>query len=841
METMKQREWMEFLPQEISRLSDLAYNLWFGGSENAKQLFQMIDEVKWDEMKHNPVRLIIDTPLNRWPELVQDASFMEKYELVVQKFDDYMNASSWFQQQYPNFEGQFAYFSAEFGFHESLPIYSGGLGILAGDHCKSASDLGVPLIGVGLLYKKGYFRQKFDSEGRQHADFFEYIFEKLPIQPVEVEGSELVIKVTLPGRDIQLKVWQVQIGRMTVYLLDSDLEANSQQDRELTAQLYGGNHETRIQQEILLGVGGIRMLRGMGIYPKAYHINEGHAAFISLERLREYIHQGIRYPNAIELIRSSTIFTTHTPVPAGHDVFPMSTFEYHMGPLLSKMETERERIIQLGLDREKDQYNMTFLGLNTAVYRNGVSKLHGHVSREMFHGFHGDMLLGEVPIESITNGVHLKTWISKELKDLFSSYLPENWQLNQTDPEMWKALDHMPNHLLWTEHMLMKERLIEHARANLELQRSRNEESEARIQEVQSFLDPKVLTIGFARRFATYKRSTMIFSNLDRLSRMVNHPERPVQFVFAGKSHPADHPGQELIREIYRISQLEPFKGKIFILENYDIKLARSLVQGVDVWLNNPKRPLEASGTSGMKAAFNGVINFSVLDGWWEEGYNGENGWEITSNYNAPWEVQEQENIISLYETLENEIVPLYYDQQNGLPDQWVARMKNSIQSLAPVYNTDRMVQDYTNRYYVPTSHRFERFSSNQSEIALRFADYKANIIEHWHQVRVVWVNDQVEYLDSEMKVIAAIINMGSIPTSSVAVEAIYHEERESQWIDVVVPMAFHFEAHNGDLEYRGAIPSNLGHASHYTVRIRPNHPEFAHIFDLPLMVRSWV
>lgn len=841
MEPTEKRKWMEFLPQEISRLSDLAYNLWFGGSENAKQLFQMIDEDKWDEMKHNPVRLLIDTPTERWSQLVKNKAFMEKYALVIQKFDDYMGASTWFQQQYPGFEGKFAYFSAEFGFHESLPIYSGGLGILAGDHCKSASDLGIPLIGVGLLYKKGYFRQKFDSEGRQYADFFEYIFEKLPIQPVEIDGRELVVQVTLPGRDIHLKVWQVQVGRMVVYLLDSDVQSNSQQDRELTAQLYGGNHETRIQQEILLGVGGIRMLRGLGIFPKSYHINEGHAAFISLERLREYIHQGIRYPNALELIRSSTIFTTHTPVPAGHDVFPMSTFEYHMGPLLSKMEAERSRIIELGHDPEKDQYNMTFLGLNTSVYRNGVSKLHGHVSREMFHEFHGNMLLDEVPIESITNGVHLKTWISKELKDLFSSYLPEQWQLRQTEPEVWKALDQLPNERLWSVHMDLKNKLIGHARANIELQRSRNGESHERIHEVQSFLDPKVLTIGFARRFATYKRSTMIFSDLDRLSRLVNDPERPVQFVFAGKSHPADHPGQELIREIYQISQQERFKGKIVILENYDIKLARSLVQGVDVWLNNPQRPLEASGTSGMKAAFNGVINFSVLDGWWEEGYNGENGWEITSNYSAPLDVQEQENKISLYETLENQIVPMYYNQSNGVSEQWVQRMKNSIQSLAPVYNTDRMVQDYTNYYYVPTGQRFDRFTSNEAEIALRFADYKANIAEHWHLVRFVWVNDHVEQLDNRMKTIGAIIHMGAIPAHHVRVEAVYHEEREGRWTPVVVPLEFHHGAPNGDLEYRGSILSNLSHASHYTVRIRPQHPEFAHPFDLPLLVRSWV
>jgi starch phosphorylase len=833
------KQWMPFLPREMSRLCELAYNLWFGWNDNAKRLFQMIDAAHWDEMKHNPVRLLMATPADRWLELLDSSAFMTKYSDVLQAWDDYMLASGWFQRAYPNFEGSIAYFSAEFGFHESLPIYSGGLGILAGDHCKSASDLGVPLIGVGLLYKKGYFRQKLDGEGRQNAEFFDYPFDKLPILPTYAGDRELTITLPLPGRNVHLKVWQVNVGRMTVYLLDSDLDENIGADRDLTAQLYGGNHETRIQQEILLGIGGIRMLRALQISPRAFHINEGHAAFISLERLREYIQQGIRYPTAMELIRASTIFTTHTPVPAGHDVFPMSMFEYHLGPLLSSMEFEKPSIIQLGLDRGKNGYNMTYLALNASVYRNGVSKLHGQVSREMFRAFHGDIPVDEVPIDYITNGVHLETWMAPEMKDLLDQYLSDTWRLNITDASTWQAIDLVPNDHLWDTHMQMKHRLIEYARTNLKLQRRRNGESESRVAEVETFLNPKLLTIGFARRFATYKRSTMIFNDLERLNHLVNHPEHPMQFIFAGKSHPADGPGQDLIREVYRVSQMEQFKGKIVILENYDIKLARYLVQGVDVWLNNPKRPLEASGTSGMKAAFNGVINFSVLDGWWEEGYDGENGWDIKSNFDAPWEVQERENTNSLYDTLGLEIAPLYYDQENELPIRWIDRMKRCIQTLAPVYNTDRMVQNYTDQFYMPTSERFLRLGSDEHEKALRLADFKNYMLEHWPFIRIIGVNDQVKLLDGGYKEIEARVALGMIHIRNVTVEAIYHEEREGKWFAIPVTLEFKAEAGNGDYIYRGQIPDFLIHGPHYLVRIRPIHPEMAHTFEMPLLVKT--
>lgn len=799
----------------------------------------MIDDTKWEEVEHNPVRLLPEIHQDRWGQLLRDPVFMNHYSHVMQSWDDYMLAPTWFQKQYPKFKGQFAYFSAEFGFHESLPIYSGGLGILAGDHCKSASDLGVPLVGVGLLYKKGYFQQKIDHEGKQRAEFVDYRFDQLPIVPVYVDGEELTIEIPMRGRHVQLKVWQVNVGRMTVYLLDSNLEGNSDFDRQLTASLYGGNHETRIQQEILLGIGGIRMLRSLQISPSAYHINEGHAAFISLERLREYIHQGIRYATAIELIRASTIFTTHTPVPAGHDVFPMNLFEYHLSPLLQAIEYEKPLIVQLGNDRSKNGFNMTYLALNTSVYRNGVSKLHGKVSREMFRAFHGDIPVDEVPIDSITNGVHLDTWMAPEMKALLDQFMPQVWVENQTEASQWEAVSLIPNKVLWGMHNQLKLRLIDHTRANLATQRRRNEESEGRIAEIHGFLNSQALTIGFARRFATYKRSTMLFNDLARLDKLINDPSRPLQFIFAGKSHPADHPGQDLIREVYRVSQLDAFKGKIIIVENYDINLARYLVQGVDVWLNNPRRPLEASGTSGMKAALNGVINFSVLDGWWEEGYDGNNGWEITSNYEAPWEVQERENTNSLYETLEKEIAPLFYERSEGLPLGWIARMKHCIQSLAPQYNTDRMVKEYTNKFYIQTSERFSRFNGNENENAMRFADFKSYLVEHWYMVRILHVRDQAEPEKQGFKEIEVRVALGSIHIRSVTVEAIYYTENNNQWLPTSVTLAYHLQIHNGEYLYRGVIPEHLIHGPHFLVRVRPRHNEFVATFELPLVTST--
>ncbi|MEW9700617.1 alpha-glucan family phosphorylase [Paenibacillus sp. SI8] len=836
------------LPQAITRLSELAYNLWFSWNADALALFASMDAGKWEESGHNPVLLLHELDDAQLELLSKDEAFLAAYQHVISQFDSYMQGSTWFQKQHEDQAYvKIAYFSAEFGFHESLPIYSGGLGILAGDHCKSASDLGIPLIGVGLLYKKGYFKQKIDASGDQQAELLQYDFAKLPIQPAMQNQQPIVISITMPGRTISLHVWRVQVGRNAVYLLDADHEANQQADKDLTAQLYGGNQDTRIVQEILLGIGGVKALRAIGYYPNVYHINEGHAAFLTLERLRELLHLSLPFHAAVETVRSATVFTTHTPVPAGHDTFSISMLEHHLGPLFQEVSRHKQDIIELGLDRHTGLFNMTHLAMNTAGLRNGVSKLHGQVSREMFREFHGNIDVSEVPIDAITNGVHMDTWTAPEWKELFDRFLPGSWREEQANQHQWQAVELIPDESIWKVHMHLKENMIRYARRNLQEQRKRNGESDSRIEEVRHYLDPKALTIGFARRFATYKRANLIFNNLHRLKKLIHDADRPVQFIFAGKAHPADLPGQELIREIYRVSQKPEFLGKILILENYDMNMARYLVQGVDVWLNNPLRPLEASGTSGQKAAMNGIINFSVLDGWWEEGFNGTNGWAIGSTGEADWAKQEKENTEAIYRILEQEIVPLYYNQ-GELPHQWVNRMKRSIETLSPVYNTHRMVQDYTELTYLPTAERARRYVDNGYEVATRVADYKQFIRSNWYQVKIIGIDDRAAKLTTETplnstppstKEITAKVFFGPIWPQDTMVEVVYYEENQGAWDQIIVPMGPAGEVIDQVQAYRAVIPAHLIHGPHFSVRVRPVSSNFAHAFELPLVTST--
>lgn len=828
------------LPEPIARLDELAYNLQFSWNDDAEKLFQSIDPLKWDATSHNPVHLLQETATETFESLSKDSEFLEAYNNVIAQWDAYRGRSTWFQQQFPELaDKKIAYFSAEFGFHESLPIYSGGLGVLAGDHCKSASDLGLPLIGIGLLYKKGYFVQKLDQYGSQIAEQVVYDFSKLPIKPAVHNGKELIVNVILPGRTVHLKVWTVLVGTVNVYLLDADIDLNTPEDRGLTGQLYGGNQDTRIQQEILLGIGGIQALRALDIYPHVYHINEGHAAFLTLERIREHVYAGLPFPAALEQVRASTVFTTHTPVPAGHDAFPLGMFEYYLQALLSALPNQRQDIINLGLDRGKHLFNMTFLALNTATLRGGVSKLHGEVSREMFRDFHGNLPVHEVPIGYVTNGVHLGTWLAYELEELYDRFLPDAWKEEQDDKSLWEPLAAIPGEAVWKVHTELKERLIDFARINLKEQRIRNGESQARIGEVDHYLNPKALTIGFARRFATYKRATLLFSDLDRLDRLINDPSRPVQLIFAGKAHPADHPGQEMIRDIYRVSQLERFRGKIVLLENYDINVARHLVQGVDVWLNNPRRPHEASGTSGQKAALNGVINFSVLDGWWVEGYDGKNGWSVSGNEKTDWNTQERENIESLYSTLEQEIVPLYYND-GELPLQWVEKMKYSVITLAPVYNTNRMVKEYATRFYAPTIVRAQKFSENNYAEAERISDFKRFIRQNWQQVKFIGLDDPEPAVSAPeslakklLKTVKVTLDLGKIWHRDVVVEAVYYEEKNGLWDPIPVPFQLAEEPKGHIHVYTAQLPAHLKHGPHFSIRVRPFSADFAHGFEL--------
>lgn len=856
------------LPEAISGLSELAYNLWFSWNEEACELFARIDRERWQASGFNPVKLLKETDEESLLALTKDSAYMRLYRNVMRRWDDCRRAGTWFDDTYPEHGGRIiAYFSAEFGLHESLPIYSGGLGVLAGDHCKSASDLGVPLVGVGLLYKKGYFRQKLDADGNQLAEPMrlepeELLISLVPAPPTgggrkdtdkeadqaaekaadEKSGASpapLLVEVPVADRIVQVQVWLVRVGRIPVYLLDADVDGNSPWDRELTAQLYGGGPDVRIAQELLLGIGGVKVLRALGISPAVFHMNEGHAAFLALERIREHLDEGLPFPAALEAVRAGTAFTTHTPVPAGHDAFPLPMLEYYLGWLLSRYPDHRDDLLRLGLEEDRQLFNMTYLALSTAALRNGVSRLHGHVSRNMFRAFHGPLEARDVPIGHITNGVHLSTWLAPELKSLLDRCLPGSWPLQQAEPHIWRGLELIPPETLWHAHRQLKQRLIGRVRANLAERQRRMGGSQEAVSEALTCLSPDVLTIGFARRFATYKRARLIVSDLERLDRLVNHPERPVQLIFAGKAHPADAPGQEMIRDIDRVSRMERFRGKVVLLENYDISLARQLVQGVDVWLNNPRRPHEASGTSGMKAAVNGVLHFSVLDGWWEEGYDGSNGWAIRDGGEADWETQDRASAESIFRTLEEEIAPLYYDGAE-LPLKWIERMKRSIATLAPVYNTHRMVRDYVSEVYIPSLRRAERLMADGGKEAAAVADFKRFMLEHWREVRIVEVNDGGSTPDgapsAELKEVTATLKLGPIWHKDVALELIYYEERPDGWHPVIVAMTPARQLHHHTVQYSARIPRHLRHGAHFSLRARPVSDNFAHPFELPLV-----
>ncbi|MEB3102235.1 alpha-glucan family phosphorylase [Ferviditalea candida] len=740
---------------------------------------------------------------------------------------------NWFESRYPEFAGYpVAYFSAEFGIHESLPIYSGGLGILAGDHCKSAGDLGIPLVGIGLLYRCGYFRQKIDAQGNQQAELQAADFSSLPIRPVLQDGSHLRVSVDFPGRPVHLKVWAAQANRTQIYLLDADDPANTPEDRQITNQLYGGGRETRLQQEILLGVGGVKTLNALGIKPGLFHLNEGHAAFAALERLRKLLHDGLPFNAAMEAIRAGTLFTTHTPVPAGHDVFDKHLFLQYFQGRHEEWDANIERLIDLGWDSEKNGFNMTYLALNTATKRNAVSKLHGRVSREMFRSFHGGIDAEDVPVESITNGVHLNTWMAAPLRQLLERHLPADWRDRMSESEQWNGVERIPDEEWWAIHQQLKADMIRFVRSRIADPRDTNGQTTDVPRQVRCDLRTDVLTIGFARRFAAYKRATLLFSDLDRLDRIVNHPERPVRFLYAGKAHPADISGQDLIREVHRVSQMDRFFGKILLLEDYDMEMARCLVQGVDVWMNTPQELMEASGTSGQKAAMNGVLNFSVLDGWWAEGFDGTNGFAIADT-------------ASLYDSLEQSIAPLYY-----LPGkrEWVSRTKQSVRTLAPVYNTDRMVREYAQKFYVPIMERSLYFQSKQFETARRVADFKAFIQRSWKLVRFLSVDERPvpegtsakESKQKELKQIEAVVDFGPVWYKDAVAEIIYYEENGGRWDRIIVPMR---SEGSGELpnrfRYRAEIPRSLQHGPHFRIRLRPDSPDFAHPFELPLATWS--
>ncbi len=696
------------LPRRINRLAELSYNLWWTWTPTAQRLFNRIDNNLWERVNHNPIKFLRQIERSVLNAASQDSYYLEVYDKVFADFDSYLNRKdTWFAKQHPKSSDQIAYFSMEFGLHETLPIYSGGLGVLAGDHLKEASDLGLPLVGLGLLYTEGYFSQRISEDGWQEAINNQLDFANLPILPVlDDSGAALTFQLDFPDGPVTSRVWEVRVGRTPLYLMDTNIDSNEPVVRQLTMRLYWSDINLRVMQEILLGIGGVKAARALGLNPTVWHMNEGHAAFMTLERAREMVQAGKSFNEAINETKAHNVFTTHTPVPAGNDEFPLWLVDKYLSNLWPQLGLTREEFIDLARHQQNwgETFSMPVLALKFSEKRNGVSELHGLVSRKMWMELWHAKDVDDVPITYVTNGVHTTTWLARRIRVLYETYFGEDWQDHLDDAEMWKKIKSIPDAELWAVRNHLKRKLVFYMK-----ERTRDRWTQGGYHPIQAIasgalLDPYVLTIGFARRFATYKRAGLALSEFDRMLDLINQPNRPVQIIFAGKAHPADEPGKQLIQEVYRKVKKAENGGRIVFIEDYDMNIARYLVQGVDIWMNTPRRPNEASGTSGMKSAVNGGLNFSVLDGWWREAYNGENGWAIGPDADLGEDVQDAADAESLYQTLENEIIPLYYGERdaNDMPVEWIKRVKESMRTVTPQFSTRRMVTEYAQRLYLP-------------------------------------------------------------------------------------------------------------------------------------------
>lgn len=698
------------LPQRIARLSELAYNLWWTWNPEAQRLYLRIDRELWERVGHNPILFLRQVERARLNSVTNNRYYLESYDRIMRSFDQYMERKdTWFMQNHPELRNRpIAYFSMEYGLHEIIPIYAGGLGVLSGDHVKEASDLGLPFVAVGLYYSEGYFGQRITEDGWQEAYYVHHPLDDLPIMPIlDEDGKLITVTIELPGREVHARIWEIHVGRVPVYLMDTNIPENDPADRMLSSRLYSSDLDMRISQEILLGIGGMRALRILGYNPKIFHMNEGHSAFLVLERIRELVAGGRSFTEAAELVKRSNIFTTHTPVPAGNDEFALWLVDKYFSQLWPELGLTRDEFIDLARNKVAwgDAFSMPVLALRNSAFRNAVSELHGHVSRAMWHSLWPALPEQDVPITYITNGIHMDTWLARRLGHLYDRYMGVDWRERADDLEIWEQVMNIPDEQLWAVRRHLKRKLAAYIS-----ERARQRWLSGGVHPVQTLasgvmLDPYVLTIGFARRFAPYKRANLILHDLDRLLNLLNKPGCPLQIIFAGKSHPDHEGGKMLIQEVYRVVKRAEAGGRLVFLEDYDMNLARYIIQGVDVWMNTPRRPNEASGTSGQKAALNGVLNFSVLDGWWREGYNGKNGWAIGEDKDyAATTQQDDADAKSLYDTLENEIIPLYYLERSsdGLPGEWLARMKESIRTLAPQFSMRRMVKEYVDRLYLP-------------------------------------------------------------------------------------------------------------------------------------------
>ncbi len=834
MRTIYQYSVVSTLPERLKPLERIARNLWWCWNPEATELFRRVDPDLWEEVRQNPMALLRRVNQERLVRLMANEAFLAHMDRVNLELRRYLEHSTWYAWVHgsstPN---HFAYFSLEFGIHECLPIYSGGLGILAGDHLKSASELGLPLSGVGLLYRNGYFHQSLGPDGWQQERYIRLDFDNLPVRPVrDEEGEQLTVTVGFPGRDVTARLWRVDVGRVLLYLLDADLEVNRPEDRDLTAQLYGGDLDMRIRQEILLGIGGIRALRAVGISPSVCHMNEGHSAFLALERVRDLMEaHGLTFAEAREVVTASNVFTTHTPVPAGNDVFPRDLVRSYFEHYASELGLSIDEVLALGRvhpENHDEDFTMPVLALRLSAYANGVSKLHGMVTRKMWHDLWPDLTEAEIPVTHITNGIHARTWLSDEFARLYDRYLGPSWLEDPMDQGLWERVDKVPDAELWRAKERLRERLVAFTRTRLREQLRRRGLHRVRVLEAEEVLDPEALTIGFARRFAAYKRAHLILREPDRLARILNDPDRPIQIIFAGKAHPRDKQGKELIRRLIELAGREDMRRKVVFLEDYDMRVARTLVQGCDVWLNTPRRPLEASGTSGMKAPVNGGINLSIVDGWWAEGFTGDNGWAIGHGEEyEDHEYQDEVESRALFGLLEQEVIPLFYRRGgDGLPHDWIAMMRNSIRTVCPVFNTNRMVREYLERYYLPAAMQWHFLSAEGAREAKELVTWREFVSRVWHQLQIT---DVRTHGPREIPVggdlsVQVRVRLGELTPRDITVELFHGPlDREGKILEGQVVCMSHQRALDGDEHlFTGQIPCSDSGAHGYTVRVLP-------------------
>lgn len=845
------------LPPKLDRLRELAHNLRWAWNHDTVELFRRLDSDLWEKAYHNPVLMLGSIEQAKLEKAARDEAFLAHLERAWADLEHYLNGEpNWFRRNYGSPDTPLvAYFSAEFGITECLSIFAGGLGVLAGDHLKSASDLGVPLVGVGLLYQQGYFRQYLNASGWQQEAFEDNDFRNLPLSLMRREGVPLTVGVELPGREARAQIWRAKVGRVSLYLLDTNIEGNRPEDRDITDQLYGGDLDMRLRQEIVLGIGGMRALDAVGLAPTVYHMNEGHSAFLGLEHIRGLMREeGLSFGEAREVASASLVFTTHTPVEAGHDYFPGDLMERYFAGMMAELGLSRRDFLALGRHRagdESERFCMTILALRLSAFRNGVSRLHGEVSRRMWSPLWPGVPREEAPIGHVTNGVHFRSWISYEMNQLYDRYLGPAWRREPGQAELWRRVESIPPEELWRTHERRRERLVAFARKRLYAQLKRRGAPQAELDVAEEALDPETLTIGFARRFATYKRGTLLFRDVERLTRILADSSRPVQVIVAGKAHPKDDAGKELIRQISELARREQLRHRLVFLEDYDVSVARYLVQGSDVWLNTPLRPMEASGTSGMKALANGALNLSVPDGWWDEAWqmeserNVQGGWAIGrgENYEDP-EYQNQVEAGMLYDLLESDVAPTFYDRgRNGIPRRWVGRMKATIATLCPFFNTHRMVEEYTERFYLVAHSNCRKMRADGAARARALAAWSARLAAEWPGVRV--------HLDGaaphrELKLgeafdVRALVRLGALDPGDVRVQ-LYSgalDARGEIAAAATTPMRPSGRMESGEWVFEGqGRPDERTGRQGYTVRALPSHPDMTETL-LPGMI-AW-